>query len=206
MSQQINLFNPLFRKKSLYFSLPAMLQGLGGVAAGALLFYGYAFYQVNQLAGQSEETNRLHAAEQKRLAGFIAEFSPQQSSQLLRDELRRLEKQFAEQAELVETVKSGVVGNTSGYSEYLRAFSRQAAPGLWLTGFRVSGGAAQISLNGAVLDPGLLPAYIQRLGKENVMRGKTFSNLQMRLHKADAGGASYVEFSLQSGADNEANK
>lgn len=209
MSQQINLFNPAFVKQRKPFSLPAMLQGLGMIVAGSLAFYGYALYQVNQLGRQSEESDKRYQAEQVRLARYAAEFSPQQANRALQDEVRLLEKRVADQSELIEIIKSGAVGNTTGYSEYMRAFSRQIAQGLWLTGFRITGDAAQISLSGAALAPDLLPAYIQRLSNESVMRGKTFATLQMRQPKADSSSGAtprYVEFTLQSGTDGEASK
>jgi cell division protein FtsL len=216
MSQQINLFNPIFMKQRKYFSLLAMLQALGMIIAGSLIFYGYAIYQVNQLNRQLEENTKRYNAEQARLASYVAEFSPQQSSQLLQNEVQRLEKQVAAENEIIDTLKSGAVGNTIGYSEYMRAFARQAVQGLWLTGFKVTGDAAQISLSGGVLSPELLPVYIQRLGKERIMRGKTFSTLKMQQAKVDAGvGAGqapvpaarhYVEFTLHSSSDSEANK
>lgn len=211
MSQQINLFNPIFMKQRKYFSLLAMLQALGMIIAGALFFYGYAIYQVGQLGKQVRESTAHYNAEQARLARFSAEFSPQQAGQLLQDEVQRLEKQVSEQSDLIETLKSGAVGNTTGYSEYMRAFARQVVPGLWLTGFTVIGDAAQIRLNGRVVSPELLPVYIQRLGKERVMQGKTFAALQMQQPKADdgadvAGAPRYVEFVLNSSPDSEARK
>ena len=209
MSQQINLFNPIFMKQRKYFSLLTMLQALGMIVAGSLLFYGYAIYQVGELRKQSEESTKRYSAEQQRMVRFAAEFSPQQANRTLQDEVQRMEKQSTDQAELIETIKSGAVGNTTGYSEYMRAFSRQMVQGLWLTGFRVTGDAAQISLSGAVLNPELLPAYIQRLGKEGVMQGKAFSTLQMQQPKDGASqgaAARYVEFTLHSVPDGEAKK
>jgi len=91
----------------------------------------------------------------------------------------------------------------------MRAFARQVAQGLWLTGFRITGDAAQISLSGAVLAPELLPAYIQRLSKESAMRGKTFTTLQMQQPKPDASRGAvprYVEFLLHSSPDAGAGK
>jgi hypothetical protein len=216
MSQQINLFNPIFMKQRKYFSLLAMLQALGLIIAGSLMFYGYAIYQVGQLRLQSEENTKRYNAEQMRLARSVTEFSPQQANQLLQDEVQRLEKQTAEQNELIETLKSGAVGNTTGYSEYMRAFARQVVQGLWLTGFKVTGDAAQISLRGGVVNPELLPAYIQRLGRERIMQGKTFSTLKMQQSRADESAVAgqtpvgaarrYVEFTLYSTPDNEAKK
>jgi cell division protein FtsL len=216
MSQQINLFNPIFMKQRKYFSLLTMLQALGLVIAGSLIFYGYAIYQVGQLKLQAEENAKRYTADQIRLAGFMAEFSPQHSMQLLQNEVQRLDKQVAEQNQIIETLKSGAVGNTTGYSEYMRAFSRQIVQGLWLTGFKVTGDAAQISLSGGVVNPELLPEYIQRLGRESIMKGKTFSTLKMQQPKADqaagtgkapASSASrYVEFTLYSSQNKEADK
>jgi cell division protein FtsL len=215
MSQQINLFNPVFMKQRKYFSLLAMLQALGMIIAGSLVFYGYAIYQVNQLNRQLEENTTRYNAEQARLASYMAEFSPQLSGQLLQNEVQRLENQVAAESEIIDTLKSGAVGNTIGYSEYMRAFARQVVQGLWLTGFKVTGDAAQISLSGAVLSPELLPVYIQRLGKERIMRGKTFSTLRMQQAKVDAGAAGqaptpaarrYVEFTLHSSLESETGK
>ncbi len=207
MSQQINLFNPIFMKQRKIFSLLTMLQALFLILAGSLLFYGYAIYQSQQLQRQSEQSAKLYDAEQARLARQTAEFSPEQANQQLQSEVQQLEKKLAEQTELVETLKSGVLGNTHGYSEYMRAFARQVLQGLWLTGFKVSGDATQVSLNGGVINPELLPAYIQRLNKETVMQGKTFSALQMKQPKSvpSADGKStvapgYVEFTLHSDA------
>lgn len=216
MSQQINLFNPIFIKQRKYFSLLTMLQALGLIIAGSMIFYGYAIYQVNQLKLQSQENTKHYNAEQMRLARNAAEFSPQQSKQLLQEEVRRLEKQLAEQNEMIETLKT--VGNTTGYSEYMRAFARQVVQGLWLTSFKVTGEGAseQINLSGGVVNPELLPAYIQRLGKERIMQGKTFSTLKMQ-QSSGYGSAgttpppasatrSYVQFTLNSSPESEAIK
>jgi len=207
MSQQINLFNPIFMKQRKIFSLLTMLQALFLILVGSLLFYGYAIYQSQQLQRQSAQSAKLYDAEQARLARQTAEFSPEQANQQLQSEVQQLEKKLAEQTELVETLKSGVLGNTHGYSEYMRAFARQVLQGLWLTGFKVSGDATQVSLNGGVINPELLPAYIQHLNKETVMQGKTFSALQMKQPKSvpSADGKStvapgYVEFTLHSDA------
>ena len=172
MSQQINLFNPIFLKQKKYFSVLAMLQACGMVVLGSIVFYGYAWYQVEQLARQTQEMNRRYEAEQKRLLDYSNEFSPQRSSQSMNDELATLEALATTQNNLLTTLKSGAIGNTQGYSEYLRAFSRQWVSGLWLTGFDINGDGAQMSLQGAVTNPQLLPAFIQRMKMEPVMRGK----------------------------------
>jgi len=83
----------------------------------------------------------------------------------------------------------------------MRAFARQSVSGLWLTGFEINGDGAQMSLQGATAGPQLLPAYIQRLSQEPVMKGKSFATLRMAQPKEVADKSvvrSYVEFNLQS--------
>jgi hypothetical protein len=209
MSQQINLFNPIFMKQKKYFSVITMLQALGLIVAGSAVFYGYAAYQVAQLAQQSAETTKRYALEQNRLARYVAEYSPQKATQQLEQEVRKLEAQTAIQQSLIATLKSGAIGNTTGYSEYMRAFARQVVPGLWLSGFNIEGDGAQISLQGGVIKPSLVPAYIQRLNREKIMQGRSFAALQMQQPKDQDGKSatnSYVEFTLRSSETNGASK
>ncbi len=199
MSQQINLFNPIFLEQKKYFSVTTMVQALGLIVLGCVLFFVFAWYQVESLGKKTAEMTKRYEAEQIRLSNYSNEFSPERSTQLLNEELADLEKQVAAQNVLLDTLKSGAIGNTKGYSEYLKAFARQSVNGLWLTGFEINGDGTQMSLQGAVTNPQLLPAYIQRMNRESVMRGKTFSSLSMKQPVAVDGkvpGRGYVEFSL----------
>ena len=201
MSQQINLFNPIFLKKNNYFSTGFMLQALGLIMVVSVLFYGYATYQVNRLAKQTEDTKKMYAEEEMRYSTFSSEYSPEKNNQILQNDLKRIEAEAASQKEILDTLKSGVIGNTDGYSEYMRAFARQIVSGLWLNGFDIHGDGTQMSLSGGVVTPALVPSYIQRLNKEKVMKGKTFSAMQMRQPKPIGNKAqltTYVEFSIQS--------
>lgn len=202
MSQQVNLFNPVFMKQKKYFSAVAMLQALGLIVIGSALFYAYALYQVGELSSQADAMSKRYAGEQKRLVDYTNEFALQRRGQLLEQELRQLEAQAKAQEAMLDTLKSGVIGNTEGYSEYMRAFARESISGLWLTAFDIVGDGAQMVLSGAVLNPQLVPAYIQRLSKEKVMRGKTFAMLQIQQPKKDGDRPvpRYVEFTLRSTA------
>lgn len=201
MSQQINLFNPIFLKQKKYFSVVTMLQAMGLIVVGAAIFYAYANHQVRQMSEQMQGMTARYESEQKRFITYTNEFSPQRANQQLNDELSGLEAQFTSQDKLISTLKSGAIGNTKGYSEFMRAFARQAVNGLWLTGFDINGDGAHMSIQGAVTNPQLLPAYIQRMNQEEIMRGKTFSVLQMKQAQGvdeKSPPRAYVEFTMQS--------
>jgi hypothetical protein len=205
MSQQINLFNPAFLKQRRIFSLLTMVQGLGLILIFTILVYAFALYQVSGLNALSIQSTERFNQEQARLLEYSATYSPGQVNQQLKDELLQWGKKVEESDLLVERLRSGSVGNTSGFSEYLRAFSRQVVPGLWLTGFKVTGDAASIRLSGRVTDPALVPAYITKLGSESIMQGKRFANLQMQSPKNDTKAVTphYLEFTLYSLPDSE---
>ena len=205
MSQQINLFNPAFLKQRRVFSLLTMMQGMGLILIFAAMVYFFALYQVSGLNELSIQSTTRFNKEQTSLLEYTASYSPRQVNQQLKDELVQWSKKVEESDLLVERLRSGSVGNTSGFSEYLRALSRQVVPDLWLTSFKITGDAASIRLNGRMTDPALVPVYIQKLGSESIMQGKSFANLQMQLPKTDAKGSvpHYMEFTLYSLPDSE---
>ena len=195
MSQQINLFNPVFMNQRKYFSLVAMLQGLALIVLGSGLFYGYAKYQIKTLSEQSDDSSKHYAIEQARVQRYTEEFSPDKSNQLLQSELKSVEAKLSVQNELVETFKNGKVGNATGHSGYLRAFANQAVNGLWLRNIEIFGDTQDMTITGSVLSPELLATYVSKLNQESAMRGKSFASLQMQ--RAGNDGRS-VEFTLRS--------
>lgn len=212
MSQQINLLNPALYKKRQPFSLSAvkMAQGFGLVLVGTAVFAGYARFEVGRLAQQAHTSDEMLKSEQGRLAKMSTELGPAHKSVQLEQEATQLEADLKEGQEIMDTLKSGVIGNTEGFSPYLRAFARQSVPGLWLTGFSISGGGGEMVIQGRALNPELVPAYIRRLNQENAFQGKKFAALQISLPKEVPGAKPagpraprYIEFNLATSEEGE---
>jgi Tfp pilus assembly protein PilN len=204
VSQQINLFNPVFLKQKKHFSARTMLQGLGMIFLGSVAVVIYA-----QEAAAT--ANRLKAT-QDQLTRVVTEYAPKKKSSTLEAEISQVEADIKARRQVIEQVQKGDLGNTKGYSAYFRALSQQIVNGIWLTSFRIDGG--EIELRGRALHPELVPEYIARLGREPVMKGKSFSTLEMHVPLVDKparneGAASasagtqqvpanYIEFRLRS--------
>lgn len=216
MSQQINLFNPIFLKKKKYFSALTMAQGLGMILLGSIVVVAYAQIQLKTLKAETVATANQLKQTRAQLAKVAADYAPRQKNKDLEEEIVRTELEIKYQKRAFDIVHSGGVGNTSGYSEYLRAFARQIVDGLWLTSFSISGTGSNLELRGKTLQPQLVPIYINRLGQEPVMRGKAFDTLAMEMPEAGADGkaetgsgttgkprmqAGYIEFTLRSTDD-----
>lgn len=213
MSQQINLFNPAFRKQKKYFSAVAMAWALGLLLLGMLALVGFANFQVQKAGQEAAAASTQLAQTKERLVKASAENVPRTKSKALEEEIKKSEAEVASLNQVFDILKKGDFGNTKGYSEYMRAFSRQIVSGLWLTGFGIRGAGNEVALQGKALQPELVPAYIVRLKNEPIMHGKSFAALEMQVPQVDqdkkgdtpaAAGttervaASYITFSVQS--------
>lgn len=190
MAQQINLFNPVFRKQRKDFSAVAMLQALGLLLGGILAFYGYVYNETRTLSRNAVETGRLLKAQSEQLGQFMRDFSPQGKSRQLEDEAARLAAQLKLREDLMGVLRTGGLGNADGFGRYLTAFAHQPVAGVWLTGFSIGADEAELVVNGRALHPDLVPAFIRALNREEVMRGRRVSELRLTAREErDATGA-----------------
>jgi hypothetical protein len=182
MSQQINLFNPLFLRKEKYFSARTMLQGLGLIVLGLAGLYVFALVQTRELQRAAAEYSRQVNAQR---AQFV-EYGGQGRSKLLEAEVARLEAEVKARRALVATLQGGELGNTNGFSQYFAAFARRPMRGVWLTGFSVGDSGNELNIRGRVLHPDLVPAYLKALNHEEVMRGRQVTDLKLVAHDESA--------------------
>lgn len=224
MSQQINLFNPIFLKQKKIFAALPMAEALGVIVAGALLLTWYASYRVTQLEQEASAGKAMLAAREQKLVKANAQFAPRAPDPRLDKELSEAEAELQALHDVSSVLRGGALGNTAGYAEYFRAFARQNINGLWLTGVTIDGAGNDIGVQGRAMQATLIPSYIARLTAERVMHGKTFASLDIARPEtltlpADAAGAAtataaapvavappFVAFSLQSTVAQEAAK
>jgi hypothetical protein len=206
VSQQINLFNPIFLQQKKIFAARTMAQALGLLTAGAVVIAGLAWRSVATLRAEVAGVTLQAVKKQERLARATTEFAPRAATPALTAAAGDAETQLAALRRVAQIVQSGDLGNTRGYGEYFRALGRQHQEGLWLTAVKVGPGADMV-LQGRALTATLVPAYIGRLAREPVLQGKAFGNLQIA-QPAAAGAATgpaaalpaFVEFTLQANA------
>ena len=203
MSQQINLFSPIFLTQKKHFSALTMAQALGLIVLGSLVFFAYAYWQAQSTTKQAADTTRRLALEQARLERIKTNYAPRSKSSVLQQEIARLETQMEARTAVLELLKGGEFGRTDGFSEYFRAFARQTVNGLWLTGFNIKGN--EMEIRGRALQPEQLPTYLQRLQREPTMQGKAFANLEIGIPQTEPAAQGtpvapprYVEFTLRS--------
>ena len=219
MSQQINLFNPLFQKKRELFTALMLAQVIAAILVISAGMYVYDYFEVQKLTRQAKSESVSLESARAKLAEVVSKYAPQPKNQALEKKVGELEQQLIGEEAVLEVLQSGSLGNTRGYSEYMRAFARRTISGLWLTEFSIKGAGMDMAIGGRTLRPELVPLYIQRLNQETVTQGRAFAALEMQQPKpqaatndsspgAVAGGRpaqipNYLEFRLYSGAAEE---
>jgi hypothetical protein len=208
VSQQINLFNPVFLQQKKIFSSRTMAAALLVLFAGVAAIDVYGKMRVQALQKQADAGTAQLAQKQKRLESVALEFAPRQKNPAVEAELAEAQTQLASLREVSGVLERGELGNTQGYAEYFRALARQHVDGLWLTGVSITGAGVDIGVRGRALDPQRVPGYLNRLTTEPIMRGKAFGSLSISQGtagtrpddsgKSVAAPAPYVEFSLSS--------
>jgi hypothetical protein len=210
VSQQINLFNPIFLKQKKHFSAITMVQALGLILLGCVILSAYASFRVSRRAVEARDAAAQLTIAQAQLAKMEGAYTPRTKSQSLQDEIRKADDEVRGLQQVFGTLQRGDLGNTKGYAEYMRAFARQITDGVWLTGFGIGGAGSEISLEGKALQPELVPAYLMRLKREPVLQGKSFATLVMQVPRdgknnnanppVDKSKAvpAYIEFNLRS--------
>lgn len=197
MTQQINLYNPIFLKQEKYFSARTMAQALALLLLGLVALYGYAFLQTVSAQYAAETSAQL-----EQYVLLSAKLSPQAQSKALEAEVARLEAEMKARQETLAALGSGVLGNTAGISEFLAAFGRRSMDGVWLTAFDIGEGGNDLNLTGRVLHADLVTAYLRALSEEPVMRGRRVTQMKLLARTEPAAGEpvkkaeGFVEFHI----------
>ena len=209
MSQQINLYSPIFRKQQKVFSATTMLQGVVLIVVVVGVFYYTVSLQSSLLEIRAIDSGRQLQSELERLKAYGVRESPAERAKVLGDRKKALEAGLASQTLALQAFESGALGRTEGYAPLLRALARVSVEGVWLTRIQVAEGSGEISLTGRATRAELVPVYLDRLRSEEALRAQTFSRLEVTRVAAPAApapggtpappGSGFVEFALFAG-------
>ncbi len=202
MTQQINLYRPIFRKQEKKFSAKAMAQAGGAIVGGIVVIFALMWWQVSGQREELRSTDKQLASATKRLDEAATKFGAGAGTKSIEDEVANLEKQIAARLRIRDLLTRGLFSNTTGYSDYFVAFARQHVPGIWLTGFDITGAGEDMRLQGRTTNPAQVPRYVQRLSSEQVLAGKEFQVFVMsRSPKKDGevDESPYVDFLFRTG-------
>ncbi len=196
INQQVNLFQPIFRKERKLLSFKVLTQACAAVVVVLLTMYGWSVQQTQQmktdllqLKKQQTQFSTQLAEVSDRLAGMKTDTAPQLA-------LTSLEQELAARQKVVAALKRVKDSYTHGVSNYLESFSRQAPKGVWLTGFSVQAGGENLVIRGRSLQAALVPTFLQQLSNESALSGTEFGLLHIQREKPNT---RFVDFTVYTG-------
>ena len=195
MNQQINLYQPMFRKQKVVFSAMTMLQ----VGIFFLLVFSSLYAYQNsklkpfqkQLASLETELTQLGI----QLAAMESSQKSRSKSKLLENEIAKLSNELVQRERISNVLSSRSFGNSSGFSSYLEAFARGHVQGTWLTHVNIRQGGSSLGLMGKTLSSELVPVYLQKLAEEKSLHGSSFNVMEIARIETDEGD-SEINFSI----------
>jgi len=206
VSQQINLYNPLFLKQEKHFSARTMTQALGIIALALAGLCVYAVVESRSAERTAQQQRDQLAVQRDQLVKLGTQLATRGMSKALEGEVARAEAELKTRQATLEALNTGALGNTTGFSDFFAAFGRQTMPGVWLTGFNIGDAGNELVVNGRALQAELVPAYLRALNSEAMMRGRRVVEMKIAAKEglaapgtAKAGAVQpqqYVEFSL----------
>ena len=198
MSQQINLYNPLFLKQEKHFSARTIVRALAVVLLAIVGVFVSTWLQTRSAERLASRYRDQVASQRDQLVKLGAQLAPPTRSKALEAELARLESDIKLREAMLQALSGGELGNTTGFSEFFAALGRQALSGVWLTRIRISDAGNDLLVEGRALRAELMPSYLRALNREAMMRGRRVTEMKLAAAsgKSPADRARYIEFSL----------
>ncbi|WP_229508026.1 hypothetical protein [Massilia sp. Dwa41.01b] len=112
MTQQINLFNPIFLQQKKIFSARTMALALAVLFVGTAGLNAYGNWRVTNMQKEADVGAALLEGRKARLASVTAEFPPRQKNPAVDAELAEAEGQLAALRQVSGVLERGELGNT----------------------------------------------------------------------------------------------
>src|SRR3712207_9331759 len=119
MTQEINLLNPIFRKKQSPYTSPSAIACSIGAAAALMIVYG--IYESTRLGPIEAQARSVSKMLNDMKAQQESSLTPRKPNPQLDSTVAELSNELKARREVLEALKNGSVGSTTGFSEYLRA-------------------------------------------------------------------------------------
>jgi len=189
--QQINLYQPIFRREKRVFSATTLVQILGVIVLGMAVLYGWGSWQTRLLGQAVQDLTAQRNATQARFEQLTAELAARQDDAELKARIAALEAELAAKRKLQHWLGQQGDARPRGFAAQVEALARQHRPGLQLERIVLGADGPRVSLAGNATAAAELVAYLRRLGQEAAFRGLQFRTLQVE-RPADAARVQFV--------------
>jgi len=186
-SQQINLYQPVFRKQQVQFSanslllvLLVMLLCLAGVTT-------FSWWQGANLTVTHTSISGMVSQLESQVADLSKNIGKPRINRMLEAELNTLQKNQRDGFRLLGILRAQKTGSKEGFSPFFEGLARQVQKGIWLTSISIQSGGQELLLDGKTQEPALVPELLQRLKAESIFDGQTFQVMALKQQDKEEG-------------------
>jgi len=183
MHQQINLYQPVFRRQEKVFSAITLLQIGAAVLLLLLIIASHARWTLADMNGTATtlEDQLNHLNQQM---GKLEDDQRTPDTDALDAEIETLVNTIDQRHLLLTRFDQLVTQHQSGFAAQFKALAEEHVPGLWLEGVNANNDH-KIELRGITLDAKLVPIYLQQLARHNDLSETAFETVSMTRIAAD---------------------
>lgn len=185
MTQQVNLYQPIFREQRPPLSTRTIGQLVVLLALVLGGTYGYLFWQMQEQRSATRAVEARQAQVEQRAREVREKFPPPKKSQALQRKVDRLELELARKRRVLETLNESVKGRSEGFSGHLQAVARRHLGEMWLTEIWLDDGGRHVELGGSTYTAEQVPQFLQALADEEEYEGVRFTNVSMQRSEDD---------------------
>jgi len=195
MEQQVNLYQPilgaekhLFSARAIGISLVLLAVSLGAIDGFSVLRTARVEHALTVLEQQLSTQMAMNDQ-------TGATMRPTASLAELETQAKRLSADIAARERALDLVRMGAASPTTGFAARLEALGRRQLDGVWLHSIVLGSGEGRLAMQGATVDPRLIPVYLAALAEEHALDGVRFDSLAIRRAKPDEAPAQ-LEFEI----------
>jgi len=198
MSQEINLYQPVKKRRELSFDGPLLLLGILVVVVAHIIYGGIIIgkhYILTAKAAELETQKITIMARRDEVSQQLLQYA----SMGVNEEIEKIEHLLANRKQIYEKLQANMFSTGSGYSGYFVAFARQHIPGLWLTDINLGHAGRELELSGQTTAAHLVPKYLEKLSGEALLAGTNLSDFQLNRPVEDEQTntrADYIDFKI----------
>ncbi|UCE75846.1 MAG: hypothetical protein JSU62_08125 [Gammaproteobacteria bacterium] len=177
MHQQINLYQPVFRKQHKVFSAVTLAQMVAAVLVLLLAILGHTRWTLARMQDSAAALQQQHEHMQAQI-DTLEEALRTPDTQAVDAEIEQLGSSIEQRKALLTQFDQLVLQHQHGFASHFRILAEQHVPGLWLDGVTVNA-QGEIEVRGTALDEKLVPAYLHGLAKRRDLSPTAFETVAM---------------------------
>ncbi len=198
MYQQINLYQPVFRKQPKVFSSLALLQISAVVLLVLALITVHTRRTLTAMDTMALNLEQQHQALSARMSVFEdGRRTPDAKAIDIEIEIKTLLKTIDQRSYLLEQFDQLLSRYRGGFASQFEALAKLQVPGLWIEGVTLNDDQ-HMEIRGMALNPEQVPHYLQQLEQRGDLSDTSFETVSITRIANDQ---SYIQFVLRNAGE-----